>query len=442
MAGFGSDIMTAMEEDNDDWKIINYDKSFNENLSQKHQYRWMGLKTVQFSKAFRKVFGDKAMGSRVRVQIFGQYEITRSWFPYAQFIDDYFNNADGKQHVSDPHPVNYYVWGGGGCTYYSCSNPRGRMSDNPLVDPDLEKPELKPGEAVVRPEGTAWAFTGDGGICDYLPELTTAIKVTAKGKPYKPADQSERVGFKFTVGDKPIYVAMLGVPTPAKKPDRFAPVAAIYSEDGKALCSESKLAGVPDSGGHSWGLPQRVSANLTSRPVQLRLKAGMSYLLLLNPASLGGKVAGSDTALSAAEGITVNGAVRAKYIKRKGVSDIRIVKSGSCGFGSVNFRFTTKPVMTEAGEMSRPPHNEPRGRYVEDVDPGGSQCMYLRQGASVSQEIDFESPGVYAVVFWWTGTAGHNVFDHFPNCYAHLDFALDNEKVGENNLWRAAVGLE
>jgi hypothetical protein len=79
------------------------------------------LRLVQTSNIFRGVFGDAAMGSRVR--ILDEFQLdNQGWPPTAQsqldFIDEYFNNGDGTRHVSTPHPVNYYLWGGGGANYF------------------------------------------------------------------------------------------------------------------------------------------------------------------------------------------------------------------------------------------------------------------------------------------------------------------------------------
>jgi hypothetical protein len=86
--------------------------------------RRQALRIVQTSNIFRAVFGDAAMGSRVRILDEFQYD-NAGWPPTAQsqldFIDEYFNNGDGTQHVSTPHPVNYYLWGGGGANYFSDS---------------------------------------------------------------------------------------------------------------------------------------------------------------------------------------------------------------------------------------------------------------------------------------------------------------------------------
>lgn len=433
--GISEGIARAKVANNADWQVLNYD---GEGDRWGH-HRWMGLKSVQFSKAFREVYGDEAMGDRVRVQIFGQYENSWQWFPIAQFIDNYFSNADGMTHVQDPLPVNYHVWGGGGCTYYSCSNPRGRMPGNPLGEPDLEKPELKPGEAAVRPEGSAWTFAGDGGVCDYLPPLTTAITVERQGEAHKASGANERVGFKFTVAAKDIYVPMLGVPTPRRKPRRWRPNLALYDENGKQLMMENRLSRVPDADGYTWGLMESLSAALANRPTPLRLEAGKSYYLLADPGSFGGPVSGDDTALKAAHGITIDGAALGKRSGSQ-INDLKVTRKGAFGYGPVSFRFTDQPVVTETGDMSRPPFNIPMGRWTEDVDPGGKQCMFLRDGASASQEIDFQEPGVYAVVFWWSGTAGRTVRDNHPNVSGVLEYAIDGESIGAKDFWRAPAG--
>ncbi|HEY2527884.1 MAG TPA: PA14 domain-containing protein [Xanthobacteraceae bacterium] len=86
--------------------------------------RRQALRLVQTSNIFRAVFGNAAMGSRARILGEFQYD-NQGWPPTAQyqldFIDEYFNNGDGTQHVSTPHPVNYYLWGAGGANYFKDS---------------------------------------------------------------------------------------------------------------------------------------------------------------------------------------------------------------------------------------------------------------------------------------------------------------------------------
>jgi hypothetical protein len=46
-----------------------------------------------------------------------------------KFISNYYNNADGKQHVTTPHPPSYYLWGAGGATYYNSNNDKASSVD-------------------------------------------------------------------------------------------------------------------------------------------------------------------------------------------------------------------------------------------------------------------------------------------------------------------------
>src|SRR5262249_40529615 len=61
--------------------------------------RWAALKTVETSDTFRSVWGDAAMGDRVRVLY--EYQYDNEQFTATEglrFIDRYFNNGDGTQH--------------------------------------------------------------------------------------------------------------------------------------------------------------------------------------------------------------------------------------------------------------------------------------------------------------------------------------------------------
>ena len=99
---------------------INYDGVNNENSL---RFRYYAQQAAHVSDLFRGVFGDSAMGSRVRPLLFWQYDnLNNTALDELQFLNDYYNNADGRQHVSTPHPVSYYFWGGGGAVYYHSNN--------------------------------------------------------------------------------------------------------------------------------------------------------------------------------------------------------------------------------------------------------------------------------------------------------------------------------
>jgi hypothetical protein len=128
--------------------------------------RWAALRTVEASNIFRGVWGDAAMGDRVRVLLEYQYNNQQATaVETLKFIDRYFNNGDGTEHVAEPHPVNYYIWGAGGAAYIGATNPRGLFSDIGVVGGTFETIRGNPGGmATVAPTGSPWSFSGDAGI--------------------------------------------------------------------------------------------------------------------------------------------------------------------------------------------------------------------------------------------------------------------------------------
>ena len=80
--------------------------------------RHWARRLVEISKVFRGVFGDAAMMTRVRPVFSTQLGWADNYlYQGLWFMDAWYNNGDGQNHVPDPHPVNYYVWGAGGSTY-------------------------------------------------------------------------------------------------------------------------------------------------------------------------------------------------------------------------------------------------------------------------------------------------------------------------------------
>lgn len=132
-----------------DGQIINYDGK----REQGDWRRWTALQTVKASQTFRSVWGDSAMGDRVRVVLEYQYDNVQDTAVEAlKFIDNYFNNADGRPHVGDPRPVNYYIWGAGGASYFGASNPLGLEEGIPVPDGGFEGGR------------SPWAFTGNAAL--------------------------------------------------------------------------------------------------------------------------------------------------------------------------------------------------------------------------------------------------------------------------------------
>ncbi|MBD2844051.1 DUF1349 domain-containing protein [Paenibacillus sp. IB182496] len=98
---------------------LNYD-----GMTSTYQLGWrrQARRTVEISNAFRSVFGDSAMMSRVRpVLEWKQANNQDTAGVMLNFLDNWYNNADGN-HVANPRAVNDYIWGGSGSAYYNPDN--------------------------------------------------------------------------------------------------------------------------------------------------------------------------------------------------------------------------------------------------------------------------------------------------------------------------------
>ena len=97
-------------------------------------WRRIGKRIHDISEIFRSVFGSSAMpdgNAQIRPLLEWQYGNAQDTAHQAlSFLDDYYNNADGIQHVSTPHPVNYFIWGGGGAAYSGVNNPNATTIDD------------------------------------------------------------------------------------------------------------------------------------------------------------------------------------------------------------------------------------------------------------------------------------------------------------------------
>ena len=169
----GADVTAAATANSADWQAVNYDGSFTANPSN-GRIRWHALRTVRASQFFRSVFGDAAMGARVRPIYEYQYNNNNGTAQNGlTFLDVWFNNADGVAHVPDPHPVSYHLWGGGAAVYYSSGNSQGVQSGAVFANAGFETPALTPATVQEQPAGAAWTFTGTAGI--YSVGATSAL---------------------------------------------------------------------------------------------------------------------------------------------------------------------------------------------------------------------------------------------------------------------------
>ncbi|HEX3149894.1 MAG TPA: PA14 domain-containing protein [Gemmataceae bacterium] len=208
----------AVANNTPDGQVINFDG----HRPQGDFRRWAALKTVQASNTFRSVFGDAAMGDRVRTVLEYQYDNEQGTAVEAlKFIDNFFNNADGIVHVPNPHPVNYFVCGAGGASYFGASNPRGLVNDIFVPDGSFEGVPINAGQAQVAPAGIPWVFSGDAGIYRNVPGSEGNARIAVNGIGAVPATPA---------GSQALYIS--GTATVAVNID--FPRAGVYALDFKA----------------------------------------------------------------------------------------------------------------------------------------------------------------------------------------------------------------
>ena len=93
---------------------LNFDGTTDESVL---MYRYKAMRTVQISTIFRSVFSSEMM-TRIRPVICWQQNYNDLTDRTLSFMDRWYNKRDSRSTWSDPHPVNYYLYGGGGSTYW------------------------------------------------------------------------------------------------------------------------------------------------------------------------------------------------------------------------------------------------------------------------------------------------------------------------------------
>jgi hypothetical protein len=82
--------------------------------------RRVAKRIMEISNLFRAVWGDDDMMTRVRPLFEWQYGNEDDTAAVGlDFLNDFYNNADGVKHVATPQPVSHSLWGGGGGWYVS-----------------------------------------------------------------------------------------------------------------------------------------------------------------------------------------------------------------------------------------------------------------------------------------------------------------------------------
>ncbi len=149
-------------------RILTFDGPATEN--QQRGRRYIAVRMKEISDIFREVWGDANMPGtaadpRVRPLLMGQYDNANIPRDTLYFLDRYYNNADGTNHVATARPVDYLLWSYGAASYYGCTNPYGEVDGFSWSNAGVESPALADGQAAIAPTNvTGWAFTGKGGV--------------------------------------------------------------------------------------------------------------------------------------------------------------------------------------------------------------------------------------------------------------------------------------
>jgi hypothetical protein len=421
-----------------EWGVLNFDgraaADFYQGLYRYHAYR-----TVRMSQAMRSAWGDAAMGDKVRVFLFGQYEV-HFQNTMCQFIDDYYNNGNGNN-VAEPHPVSYYLWGAGPAVYYSTTNPWGESDAFGLADCSFENTPLADGTAALRPTRPNWRFTGNSGLVNirypkqdsHTNEVTTSTSAPSV---------SQGMGYKFTVGAQDIFVYDLARRVIAGNGDSHS--IAIYKADGSTL-GYGRPTGSVDLEGKTAGSltrePLRYSGWSTSDSQRVglyRLKAGQTYIIVSSEASGGDAAPSATQTLNAGSGITIDGGITVDGTSFNGTSaltnSIQLVSGAGTGYGHVSFRYTTQTLSPVPGTEIIPPdpYIDSRitsGAYGAAIIPkevtNGTMMAFIAGSGAIEQDITISTAGEYALQF--TGVCG----DQGDNT---LDISMGGSNVWSNLL--------
>ncbi len=403
------DLRKKAAENHPDWKIVNYDGAVG-NVDHNAMYRYHALRMKQLSDAFREVHADVpgAIGDRARVFCFGQYD-GGLMNTILQFLDNYFNKANpASTHAGEPHPPSYYIWGGGGAIYYGCNNKFGLMEKEPMANGGFEDVDVPDGTAELRPGNSGWTFTGNAGICDVrLPAREAATVANLPAEPAPAPDKEQWVGFKFTVGDKDLFVYKLGrwIAKDLTGKNFFAsPILnmAILDEAGaqRAGFRSSPRLATFEGGrfGYDWCSEKAWGKN---KAMPAYLQAGKTYYLVSR--EKGGNKTDrffGPVGVAAAPGLKIEAAVTSADGK------VWCETPGSLGFGPVNMLFTTENLKTAEGNVGLPPDSS----EIEFVVPWGkdsskpefkfgTQCAFLQGESGMAREFTVEKAGAYWITF-------------------------------------------
>ena len=340
-------------------------------------YRWHALRSLQMSRIVRSVWGDEAMGDRIRFLLEYQYDNFQGTAESAfDFLDRYFDNADGEGHVPDPHPVRRDFWGGGGAVYYGSGNAQGVQTETPVADGGLEEPALASDEPAPMPAASGWQARGTAGIYRRR-SASPAVEVVSVGS-VRPAPDTRRLqGMRFTTGDQPLAVHELGRWIP-HGPKREHDLWLLRAADRSVVAYLRAWEDRDIDGGFLVG---RVD-------VPVLLEPRTSYLLLSSEEPFGDGFPDVDTVLGTGFGIRIETAVSAEYGDPEWDPTswtLREVGGAGTSLGALHLGVVSAAAPSVAGFPPDPPE--------------GMQAMWLAGTSSVSRVVRFARPGTYALRF-------------------------------------------
>ena len=372
---------------------------------------WHALRTEHASDAFRRVSGDGAMGARIRPLLEYQYdnEQTTAGTSFL-FLDNQFNNGDAD-HVADPHPVRYYVWGAGGATYYGVGNPDGHQKVIDLPDPGFEKGVVEPGLHPA-PADSGWISTGNAGIYRNWWGSLSSFSYGKKGA----VPAAKAAGCAFRV-DKPLFLHELGCWLQPDNPWQSIGTYTVTLLGPLGVIARANVTG----NGWSWGW-----GKISGDPP--RLDPGVDYQLLVTSDKGGVNLYVSPTAVTGGGGLTITGAVR---VPATAAADpktwtVTAAAPGSVSYWPLALHATTTPDVHPTG-LPEPPK--------------GAQAGYLRAGGTLHTTITFPTSGRYALELCVTvrGKAGFMQF-HMTVDGKSVDPAGQNDARLSNDWWGFNIG--
>ncbi len=386
-----------------EWSALNFDGKIADD-HHRGVMRYHAYRTVRMSQAMRKVWGDAAMGDKVRVLLFGQYERDfQNTMP--QFIDDYFNNGTGN-HVKDPRSVSHHLWGAGPAVYYGTVNMWAENDKAYLKDRSFEESELAPGTATLAPKGGAWTFEGGAGVVDV--RLPRRLSVEPAAAPGEALAEPAALGYQFTVGPKDLHVYEIGRGMAQGEKGKFT--AGIHRvEDGKLGAGVSVSLEAKGKETAPVFEPVRYSAWMTSdsrRVGVLRLEAGKTYVALCEEGK--GSKAGTPAPLQAGPGLRIDGPVRLDgELGKKASGAVERVGEAGSGYGRVVFRYTDAVLEPAPGMAIVPPDpavdpSTEKGGLGKSFLPKevrtGTRMAFVAGRGALGQKFRITEPGDYALI--------------------------------------------